>query len=56
MSFPEEIMDLCAEGAARMTAAINEKKKKEKEKKERETDAVTVSHYGNVRTFLLPVL
>lgn len=26
MSFPGEIMDLYAEGAARMTAAINEKK------------------------------
>lgn len=40
-------MDLYAEGAARMTAAINEKKKR--------TSAVTVSHYGNVRTFLSPV-
>ena len=45
MSFPGEIMDLYAEGAAGMTATINEKM----------TRAVTVSHYGNVRSFLLPL-
>lgn len=46
MSFLGEIMDLYAEGAGRMTAAINEKT----------TCAVTVSHYGNVRSFLLPLM
>lgn len=50
MSFPEEKKeDLYA--AAGMTATINEG-----EKKKKMTRAVKVSHYGNVRSFLLPLM
>lgn len=46
MSFLGEIMDLYADGAGRMTASINEKM----------SGAVTVSHYGNVRSLLVPLM